>query len=165
MIYHSGPGQPPEPRAYRKEVLYMPTMTVDYRVVLLVMGLICLAIGLVLLTRLLLKKRTYSATVNARLIGYEDVYETTKEGTQTISQRVFYPIFVYEVNGVSYKKSTAKQFFEPDERPTDIDVPIRYNPREPSDCYITYMEFPMLTPSLIIAVGAIVTIIGLVMVF
>jgi len=92
----------------------MPTMTVDYRVVLLVLGLLCLLVGVVLLVRLLLKRRPYTATVTARLVDYEDVYETTKEGTQTISQRVFYPIFVYEVDGVSYKKSTSKQFFEQD---------------------------------------------------
>ena len=141
----------------------MPTMSVDYRVVLLVLGLVCLAIGLGMLVKLLIRRRPYTATVTAKLVDYEDVYETTKEGTQTISQRVFYPIFVYEVNGVSYKKSTSKQFFEPDERPKDIDVPIRYNPSQPSDCYITYMEFPMLTPSLVIAVGVIVTIIGLIM--
>jgi len=42
-------------------------------------------------------------------------------------------------------------------------VAIRYNPSQPSDCYITYMDYPMLTPSLVMAVGAIVAIIGLIM--
>ena len=137
-------------------------MTIDLRIVFLGLGVVCLLVGIVMLVRLKLKTRDYTATVNAKLVGYEDIYETTQEGVQTISQRVYYPIFIYEVDGVSYKKSTSRQFYEQDEKPEGIDVPIRYNPRVPSDCYITYEEYPMLTPVLVTVLGAIVTVIGLI---
>ena len=138
----------------------MNTMVVDYRIVILALGLICLGIGIFLILRERLRARPYSAVVTGKLTGYEDIYETTKEGVQTISQRVFYPIFEYEVDGVSYKKSTSRQFFEQDERKTGVDVPVRYNPAVPSDCRIIYEEYPMLTPVLVTAVGGIIAIVA-----
>ncbi len=140
-------------------------MVIDYRLVLVALGSLCALTGLILLLRQLLHRRPYTGRAVATLTGYEETYETTKEGTQTISQRVFYPVFQYRFNEKVYEKTTAHQLFEADQRPTDVTVNIMINPDHPEDCLIYYQEYPLLTPILTICVGAAAALVGLILLF